>query len=175
MSVPEAVVVRRLVPADLPAYKVLRDTLLASDPEAFTSDAQGESGKAPSGYLPRLGLDRPEGGQFVLGTWRGRDLVGAIGCQRDPRSKVRHIGHVIGMMVRREERSAGLGRALLDACIAEARRAAGLEMLTLTVTASNQRAVRLYEGAGFVRYGTLVRAIRLDGRYLDKHLMALTL
>ena len=171
----EPVELRRLRPTDLAAYKALRDTLLASDPESFTSDAQGESTKAPSSYLPRLGLDRPEGGHFVLGAWRGRDLIGAIGCERDRRSKVQHIGHVIGMMVRRDERSAGVGRALLDACIAEAGRADGLEMLTLTVTASNPRAVRLYEGAGFVRYGTLVRAIRLDGRFLDKHLMALTL
>ena len=172
---PEPVSIRRLVPADLGAYKALRDTLLASDPESFTSDARDEAAKAASSYLSRLGLDRGEGGHFLLGAWRANSLVGAIGCEREGRRKVQHIGKVIGMMVRRDERRAGVGRALLDACIAEARGAEGLEMLTLTVTAGNLRAMRLYEGAGFIRYGTLARAIRLDGRYLDKHLMALTL
>jgi ribosomal protein S18 acetylase RimI-like enzyme len=171
----DAVSIRRLVPADLSAYKALRDTLLASDPESFTSDARDEAVKTPSSYQSRLGLDHPQGGHFVLGAWRANSLVGAIGCEREWRRKVQHIGKVIGMMVRRDERRAGVGRALLDACIAEARRADGLEMLTLTVTAGNLSAVHLYEVAGFTRYGTLARAIRLDGRFLDKHLMALTL
>lgn len=34
---------------------------------------------------------------------------------------------------------------------------------------------RLYERAGFVRYGTLARAIRVGGRFLDKHHMLLQL
>jgi ribosomal protein S18 acetylase RimI-like enzyme len=169
------VVLRRLVAADLPAYKALRDEALAADPTAFTSDAPTEAKRDASSYLGRLGLDRVEGGQFVIGAWRGDVLVGAIGCDRDRRPKVRHLGHVIGMMVRNEERSREIGRALLDALIAEARRAEGVELLTLTVTAGNVPAIRLYERAGFVRYGTQPRAIRVDGRDLDKDLMVLTL
>jgi ribosomal protein S18 acetylase RimI-like enzyme len=87
---------------------------------------------------------------------------------------VRHIGHVIGMMVRSEARGAGIGALLLEACIGEARHA-GLEMLTLTVTAENAGAVRLYERHGFVAYGTLRRAIKVGGRYHDKLHMALAL
>jgi RimJ/RimL family protein N-acetyltransferase len=168
-------VLRRLVADDLPAYKALRDEALAADPTAFTSDAATEVKRDAFSYVGRLGLDRPEGGQFVIGAWRGKTLVGAIGCERDRRAKVRHLGHVIGTMVRAEERGRGLGRALLDAAIAEARRAEGIEMLTLTVTAGNAPAIRLYERAGFVRYGTQPRAIRVDGRDLDKDLMVLVL
>ena len=47
----------------------------------------------------------------------------------------------------------------------------GLEQVVLSVTASNARAVALYEHAGFVRYGLLPRAIKIDGRYHDKALM----
>ena len=79
--------------------------MLALHPEAFTSDAESESDKAPADYLHRLGLDRRDGGQFLLGAWRRRRLVGAIGCERDERLKVRHIGKVIGMMVRPEARA----------------------------------------------------------------------
>jgi len=169
------VAVRRLRPEDLADYKALRDAQLAAHPDAFTSDAAAEATRPAASYLGRLGLDRPEGGHFLLGAWRGALLLGAFGCERDPRRKVRHIGHLIGMMVRAEERGHGLGRALLAAVIAEARRADGLELLTLSVTAGNVPAERLYAGAGFVRYGSLQRAIRIDGRYHDKHLMSLSL
>jgi len=169
-----AATIRPLVAADLADYKRLRDDMLALHPEAFTSDAESEAGKEPTDYLHRLGLDRRDGGQFLLGAWRGKRLLGAIGCERQARVKVRHIGHVIGMMVRPESRGRGIGAMLLEACIAEARHA-GLEMLTLTVTAENESAVRLYERHRFVAYGTLQRALKIGSRYHDKLHMALTL
>ena len=165
--------IRRLVPADLPAYKALRDEMLAAHPESFSSDPAPE--RAPDSYLARLGLQRPDGGEFTLGAWQLGQLVGAVSCERDPRTKLRHIGHVIGMMVRRETQGAGIGRALLAACVAEARAADGLVMLTLTVTAGNAAAVHLYERAGFVRYGRLPRAILVDGVYHAKDQMTLDL
>jgi len=170
-----AVEIRRLQSADLAAYKALRDAALADDPAAFTSDAETESRKLPDAYLPRLGLDAPLGGIFTIGALRGGTLLGAVSCERDMRIKVRHIGHVVGMMVRSDQRGQGIGRALIDACIAEARRGVGVEILTLTVTASNAGAVRLYERAGFDRYGSLPHAIKVGDRYHAKDQMVLTL
>ncbi len=170
----EDLVIRALGTADLGDYKRLRDEMLAAHPEAFTSDADAESSKKPGDYAHRLGLDRRDRGQFVLGAWTHRCIVGAIGCERDERLKVRHIGHVIGMMVRPAARRQGLGAELLVACIGEARHA-GLEMLTLTVTAGNASAVQLYERHGFVAYGTLRRALKIGGEYHDKLHMVLAL
>jgi len=169
------VALRALAVDDLPAYKALRDETLARHPEAFTSDAATEQARAPSAYLPRLGLDRPDGGQFTLGAWRDGRLVGAVTCEREARMKVRHIGHLTGMMVRAEARGAGIGRRLLDACIAEARRARGIELLTLSVTSTNEPAVHLYETAGFRRYGRLPHALKVGRAYHDKDLMMLAL
>ncbi len=180
----EAPTIRALAPADLVAYKHLRDVTLAAEPEAFTSDAAEESLKSAQSYLPRLGLDRPDGGHFTLGAFvGGKRLVGVVTCEREPRIKGRHIAHVAGMMVLAEARGQGVGRWLLAECIATARRAPGLEMLTLSVTASNRIAVELYLRAGFTRYGKLVHAIKIGGppgdptgaRYHDKDLMVLTL
>jgi ribosomal protein S18 acetylase RimI-like enzyme len=165
--------IRRLAADDLQAYKELRDEMLALHPEAFTSDAPTESARPATAYVPRLGLDRPEGGQFTLGAWQGERLVGAISCERERRVKVRHIVHVVGMMVRPELRGRGIGRSLVDAFVAEARRAEGIELATLTVTSSNGGAVGLYEAAGFTRYGKLVHAMKLGDTYLDKDLMVL--
>jgi ribosomal protein S18 acetylase RimI-like enzyme len=172
----EAISVRRLLPADLVHYKALRDAMLAAHPEAFTSDALAERSRSPDSYLSRFGVERHDGGEFTLGAWQGEQrLVGAISCERDLRVKVRHIAHIVGMMVRDKSRGRGVGRTLLDECIAQARRVEELRMITLSVTGGNAHAIRLYDRAGFVRYGTLPSAIVVDGRPHAKELMVLTL
>jgi ribosomal protein S18 acetylase RimI-like enzyme len=166
--------VRALTEADLRAYKALRDRMLQAHPDAFTSDAETEAQKPAHVYLGRLGLDRSEGGHFLLGAFAGGELIGAIGCDRDKRAKVRHLAQLVGMMVRPAWRGRGVGHALIEACIARARNA-GVETLTLTVTASNAAAERLYERAGFVRYGVLTDAVREGGHSHAKALMSLAL
>ena len=160
--------IRRMTTRDLRAYKTLRDTMLEAHPEAFTSDALTERHRRADDYVPRLGLERPDGGHLMLGAWRDGGLLGAVGLERDERIKVRHIGHVVSMMVRESARGQGIGRALLDALIDAAREPAGLEMLTLSVTEVNASAVRLYERTGFFRFGTLHKAIKVGDRYHDK-------
>lgn len=171
--------IRALTEADLAAYKALRDHVLSHHEEAFTSDAATEATRTAQSYSARLGLGgQPNGtgeGSYTLGAWRNDRLVGSITCERDPRSKVRHIGHIVGMMVVSDAQGQGVGRSLLEALLLQARADAELHLLTLSVTGSNARAVRLYERAGFTGYGTLPRAIRIAGRFFDKQLMQLTL
>jgi ribosomal protein S18 acetylase RimI-like enzyme len=166
--------VRSLHTADLAAYKALRDHMLQAHPEAFTSDAETESARTAQSYASRLASAAAGPGHFTLAALLSDRLVGAISCEREPRAKVRHVGHLVGMMVRSEARGLGIGRALLHECIVQAR-GSGIELLTLSVTAGNAPAVALYLQAGFSRYGALPRAIKIDGRYLDKDLMLLAL
>ena len=172
-----AVSIRPMVATDLDAYKQLRDEMLGAHPEAFTSDAATELARTAHSYLPRLGLDQRQGGQFVLGAWTndGGTLVGALGSERDLRVKVRHTAHLVGMMVRPELRHLGIGARLLHTCIALLRATGGIEMLTLTVTHGNTPAIRLYERAGFIRCGSLPRAIRVGDQYHAKEQMFLNL
>lgn len=166
--------VRELAEADLAAYKALRDHALAHHEEAFTSDAPTEALRTAQSYASRLGRGG-DGESFTLGAFRGDRLVGAISCERDPRTKVRHVGHIVGTMVQVDEQGRGVGKALLDALIERASADDELQQLTLTVTAGNAAAEGLYARAGFVRFGTLPRAIRVGGRYHDKHHMMLSL
>jgi RimJ/RimL family protein N-acetyltransferase len=165
--------VRELHTSDLDAYKALRDHALAHNEEAFTSDAAAEAQRTARSYAARLGNDDTRA--FTLGAFRGDRLVGAVTCDHDARMKVQHIGHVTGMMVHADEQGRGVGRALIDALIERASADAELHQLTLNVTAGNEVAERLYERSGFVRYGTLPRAIRVGGRFFDKHHMVLNL
>ena len=101
-------------------------------------------------------------------------MIGAVTCERDARVKVSHVGKIVGMMVEPPARGRGVGRALLEACIARARER-GLLMLTLSVTSDNAAAVDLYARTGFVRYGRLERAIRVGAHFHHKDLMVLEL
>jgi GNAT superfamily N-acetyltransferase len=60
------------------------------------------------------------------------------------------------MYVAPEHRARGLGRALLEAAIAEAR-SAGIQHLELTVAAPKSGARVLYERVGFRSIGTILR------------------
>jgi RimJ/RimL family protein N-acetyltransferase len=166
--------VRELQASDLAAYKALRDHALAHHEEAFNSDAPTEAQRNAQSYASRLGSGSANSG-FTLGAFRGDQLVGAVALERDPRVKVQHIGHVIGTMVHADEIGRGIGCALMDALIERASADPELQQLTLTVTAGNAAAERLYARTGFVVFGTQPRAMRIGGRFLDKHHMVLNL
>jgi ribosomal protein S18 acetylase RimI-like enzyme len=78
----------------------------------------------------------------------------------------------LGMAVRSEWRRQGIGRQLLEACLARAKQA-GIEKVELEVYSDNLGAVRLYESFGFAREGVKLRGRKLDERYQDVVLMAL--
>lgn len=72
------------------------------------------------------------------------DLAGLLLC-----SRVREdVGHVTQICVAPEYRDRGLGRLLMRECARTLARR-GFSLLTLTVTASNPKAVALYEKLGF--------------------------
>jgi RimJ/RimL family protein N-acetyltransferase len=85
-----------------------------------------------------------------------------------------HVLTVNGIAVDPAVQGRGVGRALIEGTIAEARRR-GARRLTLRVFSPNERARRLYESAGFVVEGVLRDEFFLDGRYVDDILMAFDL
>lgn len=163
--------VRRLGPADAPAYGPLRRRALGEHPEAFRSSVEDEA-LAPDLIERRLAGDPRTPHDLVLGTFDGQVLVGMAGMSVDPRIKTRHRGHVFGMYVAAEHAGRGRGRGLLEALLAHAHTCAGVDSLALTVTDGNAHAQRLYERAGFVTFGIEPDAIRVGGRaYAKRHML----
>jgi ribosomal protein S18 acetylase RimI-like enzyme len=166
------IAIRPLGRADLACYRALRLRGLAEHPEAFTSSADEEA--TPEGdarIAARLGQAAHAPHDAVLGAFDGDALVGAVGLAVDMREKASHRAHLLGMYVVPERTRCGIGRALLDAAIARARATPGLAGLTLTVTAGNDGALRLYERAGFAVVGRDPDALRVGGASHDKLLM----
>ena len=84
---------------------------------------------------------------------------------------VAHVGS-LGMGVLPAYRGRGIGRRLLEACIAKAW-AKGLTRIELEVLADNDRAIGLYRAFGFEQEALKRRAMRFDGVYHDALLMSL--
>jgi len=103
------------------------------------------------------------------------EVAGYVRVQRPTRFRSSdHVLTISGVAVDPARQGQGIGRALMEAAIAEARRR-GARRLTLRVFSPNERARRLYESVGFVVEGVLRDEFFLDGRYVDDVLMAFVL
>ena len=164
---------RLLRSPDLPAYKALRDAMLAGHPQAFTSDAATEIQCDAASYHRRLSGGAQGATLFTLCAWNGPEMVGAVSCEHQIGIKVRHVAQIIAMMVRDDWQRLGIGQLLMGHALKLLQAEPGLELVTLSVTASNAPALRLYERCGFQAYGRLQGAIKLPGgELLDKCLMS---
>ena len=84
---------------------------------------------------------------------------------------VSHCG-TLGMGVLPASRGQGLGKQLLQACIAKAQ-AKGITRIMLQARADNHVAIRLYQSLGFKHEARVERAMRFDGVYFDAVQMCL--
>jgi GNAT superfamily N-acetyltransferase len=72
-------------------------------------------------------------------------------------------------------RRRGVGRMLLEALVAEARKWPDVRQLHLSVTEVAAEARRLYESAGFVEWGREPRSLQWAGDFTDETHLALLL
>ena len=93
-------------------------------------------------------------------------VVGTISLALASKTNARHRAEIIKLMVHRDAQGRGLGRHLL-ATAEDAAREAGLSLLLLD-TETDSAADRLYDSAGWTRYGIVPRyAGRPDGQLSD--------
>ena len=152
--------VARLNVGDAEELRELRREALRLHPTAFSADPDIESKLTIEDWRGRLQLGRWFGGK-VEGT-----LVGMASFWCEASRKIKHTARVGSMYVRESARGTGMAGELLDAVLAEAARSC--EQATLSVEASNTRAIRLYERHGFRLIGRFPRALLIDGKYYDE-------
>ena len=86
-------------------------------------------------------------------------IVGTAGIEQvGAKEKVRHRAE-FGIGVDQAYWGLGIGRALMEACVACAKKA-GYAQLELNAVAENKRALKLYESVGFVEFGRNPRGFR---------------
>jgi ribosomal protein S18 acetylase RimI-like enzyme len=102
--------------------------------------------------------------------------LGVVSVERElGREKRRHVAWLVRMYVPRNAGGRGIGRALLRAGIQRARRMPGIAKLNLTVAASNDRAVKLYESEGFRVFSRETDAFRNGSQPVEELTMSLAL
>ena len=119
------------------------------DENSFTAEQEGR-------YLKRKAESENE--VEIIALVDGRVVASAGVDAIGTKYKLRHRAE-FGISVLKECWGLGLGRELMEACIACARRA-GYAQLELSVVAENERAVGMYRRAGFVEFGRNPRGFR---------------
>jgi RimJ/RimL family protein N-acetyltransferase len=110
----------------------------------------------------------PHAAVFVAETDEG--IVGRLSVSRDPHPASAHVADV-GVMIARDYRRRGFGRALMRAAETWAREA-GVRKLELHVFPHNEPAIALYESLGYRREGLRRGHYERNGELLDAVLMA---
>lgn len=80
-----------------------------------------------------------------------------------------HVG-TLGISVKKEYRDIGIGQELMLEAERQAKRL-GVEILTLSVFASNERARHVYEKVGYRECGRIPRDIKKGDEYIDSVIM----
>lgn len=150
--------------SDAEAYRALMLEAYGAYPQAFTSSVAERAAMPLSWWEKRLSsrLD------LLLGGFAGDELAGIVGLAFEPREKAHHKVTLFGMYVNEAYQQQGLGRQLVEAALAEARRHSRLKLIQLTVTAGNDAAFALYQRCGFIQYGLEPLAVRVGEDYFDK-------
>lgn len=103
------------------------------------------------------------------------ELAAAAGIMRVPNLKLRHRANIWGVYCVPELRGTGLGRAVMNRVIEQARAWDGVEVVGLSVSARSPGALALYESLGFERWGIEPDAMRIDGESFDEVFLQLRL
>ena len=160
--------VRALRPEDAASFQPLRLRGLSECPEAFASSHDEEAGNSLAEVAARLRA-KPDGATF--GWFEGTELLGIVGVQRERLRKLAHKAYVWGMYVAPEARRRGVGRQLLAHALAYATDDLGVLQVNIGVNTKNTPALKLYQGLGFVVYGTERGFLSVDGILHDEYQM----
>lgn len=158
--------IRRLEKSDSEVYFKFRLHGLELHPESFGSGAKDFS-KATNEQIKAL-LSKPLIEDFVLGAFVENELAGVIGFKREPKLAVSHKGTVWGLFVHPDHRGSGLAKSLLSQLIKVSSENTETEYLRALVTTSNSNAVKLFESAGFKKYGLEEHGIKVGSEYYDQ-------
>ena len=151
--------IQRLPASRWADYRALRLEALRTDAAAFGSSYEEELKHRPHVWKERLG-------SCIFAVSEGLP-VGMISVVFNDRAKTRHVADIFGFYVTPDARGKGVGRALLNAAVAAARKRKGVLKLELSVNPEFQPALSLYDGVGFEATGTAKKALNVGGRFYD--------
>jgi RimJ/RimL family protein N-acetyltransferase len=158
--------IRIITEHDVEEFIRLRLEALTREPYAFARALEDEHSRSPESIAPRLRAT-PEG-NFVVGVFAGRHMVGQAGFVRYEGRKERHKGTIWGVYVTAAARGQGVAKAMLTQLLDRVRGYPGLEQVSLSVSIPQEAARQLYSALGFEVYGYEKHALKVGETYVDE-------
>lgn len=152
----------RLLPNDWTKYRDIRLLALQSDPHAFGSSFEEESGLSETDWRNR--------NTSMWFAENDGDIVGLIGLLRCENLASKHCGFMVALWVKPQYRNQGIASTLVER-LKDAEAEPGIRKISLHVSETQQAAKRLYEKLGFKEVGLVKANLFKDGKYLDEYLM----
>jgi GNAT superfamily N-acetyltransferase len=112
--------IRMLTPDDAAAYRTMRRRALVEHPEAYGATLAEFDARSPEEIAKTLAA--PPELRCLFGAFVGDELAGLASFGRHDNEKLRHRAGLYQMYTAPEHRRLGLGRQLVEAVIAHARR-----------------------------------------------------
>src|SRR5215510_1847978 len=131
---------------DVEEFIRLRIEALTREPYAFARALEDERSRSPESVAPRLRAV-PEG-NFLVGAFEGRQMVGQAGFVRHEGRKMRHKGSIWGVYVTAAARGQGVAKAMLTQMLHRVRGYPELEQASLSVSVTQEAARRFYSALG---------------------------
>jgi ribosomal protein S18 acetylase RimI-like enzyme len=165
--------IRLLDQTDAKKYLELRLEALKENPEAFATSYDEVISKANP--LEEFEKSFAQANQYNFGAFKDEKLIGMVTLLPETKVKLKHKANIFAMYVTPDERGNGLGKALLDAAIKQARAIEGISRVNLSVVSINHDAKGLYQKFGFKSYGLEEKALKVKNVYFDEEYMSLSL
>lgn len=162
----EKIIIRKLNIEDLSYYKSIRLQLLKQNPESFGSSFEEENEFSNEVWRNRLAKKHG----YTVGAFFMNEIVGIAVNVLNPRKKMKHVATLNSMYVKDEFRKSGIASSLIQK-VCEYSKSNGVEVINLSVSSNNHRAINLYKKFGFSTYGEEKKAIKVDSKYIDLLLM----
>jgi len=156
---------RQLIPADFDEYKRVWLDCLKQYPDNFGATLE-EGLNSKSLKLANV-IQAANKYNFAFGAFtENHKLIGICGFISDMRLKALHRGEIVQLFVDSTYNGKGIGKKILQLCIAEAFNNGQTEQIVLSVVSANENAIRLYTQLGFAEYGRLENFFKSGERYL---------
>ena len=161
--------VREALPEDAGQVLSYTKEILADSPYLITTPEEFKQTEGQQQeWLAEMSEDA---NKLALVAEQDGEIIGFLDFHNGNRIRNRHQGS-FGMSVKREYRSNGVGKALLNVLLEWAQENSTIEKISLEVFSENAGAIALYKNAGFDMEGIKRKSVKTDAGYCNLFLMA---